>query len=138
MKIWKNCLSSDWNYLIFWKVVIFVAFGSWFCLCPFCFWVRQFKERFQKMFVSQGQSGHFVRLCPHGLREAWESHETIGLGCPFSHEILMLLSSFSQAMWTKPNCRYLINYDRVAKKNWFVHTRKMQLPSSIRHDGKGS
>ena len=45
---------------------------------------------------------HTLRRCPHGLREAWESHETIGLGCPFSHEILRLLSSFSQAMWTKP------------------------------------
>ena len=31
---------------------------------------------------------------------AWESHETIGLGCPVHS--LMRFSGFSQAMWTKP------------------------------------
>ena len=49
------------------------------------------------------------RLSPHGLREARESPETIGLGCPFSCDsqaYLRLISSFSQSMWTKPRETY--------------------------------
>ena len=60
------------------------------------------------------QSGHVVKtlgLCPHGLREAWESYETNGLGCPFFHESRRLLSSFSQA-FLKPsgkNCPHFLS-----------------------------
>jgi len=52
---------------------------------------------------------------------AWESHETIGLGCPFSHEILKLLSGFSQAMWTKP----FSSFTKQLTPMWYVYEPSM-------------
>ena len=43
-----------------------------------------------------------IGLCPHDLNEASESHETIGLGCPFPHEILKLFSSHVDKAYLLP------------------------------------
>ena len=51
----------------------------------------------------KGMNSPYLQFCGWEL-DFWEvKPRTVLVECPFSHEILRLLSSFSQAMWTKPN-----------------------------------